>query len=87
MKKPLEVFQHFKTLGNVPTKLIDTCKEIIVLFTRSHGFLREESLKIRKSLAMSTDHMGLWYNLGLALALSCVQIEYLTGFFDYQNVK
>ena len=36
---------------------------------------------------MSTDHMGLWYNLGSALALSCVYIEYLTSFFNHLDVK
>ena len=55
-------FQHFKSLGNVPTKLFKTCKQMIVLFTRSQFFFKSPW----KSLAMSTDHMNLWYNLGSA---------------------
>ena len=45
MKQPLEVFQHFKTLENVPTKLVETCKQMII-FLPEVSFSREESLEI-----------------------------------------
>ena len=38
-------------------------------------------------LAMSTDHIRLWYNSASALALSSVYIEYLTSFFNHLDVK
>ena len=33
------VFQHFKTLGNVPTKLLATCQWIIVLLPKGQSFV------------------------------------------------